>query len=68
VLLPYIGFLKPTDKKSLRSLQEDIEDHVRRKINIETGQIYLNPLGENQESENPYEIENPEEFEYIIDS
>lgn len=63
MLLPYVGFLKPTDKKSLKSLQEDIEDHVRRKINIETGQIYMTPLEGDQNSENPYQIEDPSEFE-----
>jgi hypothetical protein len=33
--------VKPSDKKSLRTLQEDIEDHSRHAINIETGHIYL---------------------------
>lgn len=41
LLLPHIGNLKPTDKKSLRTLQEDIEDFTRKAVNLETGHIYL---------------------------
>lgn len=63
MLLPYVGYVKPTDRKSLRTLQEDIEDFAKRKINIETGQIYLDS-GEKVDSENPYEIEDPTQFEY----
>lgn len=72
LLLPISGYLKPTDKKSLKTLQEDLEDHVKRKINIETGQIYFNNANKNAKSENPYTTDdvldfNPEDYNKIKD-
>lgn len=40
-LLPTFGPLKPTDRKSLTTLMDDIEDFVVTKVNIETGGIYI---------------------------
>lgn len=31
------GFIKASDKRSLRTLQEDIDDFTRTVINLETG-------------------------------
>lgn len=39
VLLPFAGFVKASDKKSLRTLQEDIDDYTRNIINLENGQL-----------------------------
>ncbi len=63
VLLPYVGYVKPTDKKSLTTLQEDIDEYSKKKINVETGQIYLATGGERVESENPYKVDDPTDFE-----
>lgn len=41
MLLPYAGFVKSSDKKSLRTLQEDIDDACKTVINLETGQVML---------------------------
>ena len=60
-----MGFIKPTDKKSLRTLQEDVEDFVKRKVNIETGEIYLANPGEELMSEDPYAVEDSVDFEYF---
>jgi len=40
VLLPSYSFVRPSDKKSLTTLNEDIEDYSRKAINIETGHLY----------------------------
>ena len=39
--MPVIGFLKPSDKRSLKTLQDDLEDYTRKSINLETGHIYI---------------------------
>ena len=65
-MLPYIGYIKPTDKKSLTSLQDDIQDYCRRKINIETGQIYLDVPGEDLPSADPYTAKDPLSYEYNL--
>lgn len=57
MLLPYASFVKPSDKRSLKTLQEDIEDYCRKAINIETGHIYLK--GSEQE---PKMKQNVDEF------
>jgi len=62
-MMPYEAFIKPTDKKSLRTLQEDIEDYLKKKINIETGQIYLDIPGENLASEDPYHVQQPTNYD-----
>jgi len=62
-MLPYEAYLKPTDKRSLRTLQEDVEDYLKKKINIETGQIYLDVPGENLHSEDPYKVQDPASYE-----
>ncbi|EAR96961.2 ribosomal protein S18 (macronuclear) [Tetrahymena thermophila SB210] len=41
LLMPFRGYIKPSDKKSLTTLQEDVENTVRTAINIETGHIYI---------------------------
>ena len=41
LLLPCVGLVKPSDKKSLRTLEDDLEDFTRRSINMETGHIYI---------------------------
>ncbi len=41
VLLPVGGIIKASDRRSLRSLQEDIEDFTRTVVNLETGQVML---------------------------
>ena len=43
VLLPYMGYIRPFHRKSLTTMQEDLEDFTRRVINLETGHIYLKP-------------------------
>ena len=65
-MLPYFGYIKPTDKKSLTSLQDDIQDYCKRKINIETGQIYLDVSGEDAPSADPYTAKDPLSYEYNI--
>jgi hypothetical protein len=40
VLLPYVGYIQPYHKRSLTSLQEDVEDFTRKKVNLATGQLY----------------------------
>jgi len=62
-MMPYEAFIKPTDKKSLRTLQEDVEDYLKKKINIETGQIYLDIPGENLASEDPYKVQEPTSYD-----
>lgn len=62
-MLPHVGFIKPSDKRSLRTLQEDIQDFLRKKINIETGTIYFEEPGQRFASENPYSAEDPLQFE-----
>jgi ribosomal protein S18 len=62
-MLPYEAYLKPTDKKSLRTIQEDVEDFLKKKINIETGQIYLDVPGENLHSEDPYQVQEPTSYD-----
>ncbi len=59
-----MSFIKPTDKKSLRSLQEDIEDYVKRKVNIETGEIYLAHKDEEILSDDPHKVDETVEYEY----
>lgn len=39
--MPFRGYIKPSDKKSLTTLQEDVENSIRTAINIETGHIYI---------------------------
>lgn len=41
VLIPSRGFIKPSDRKSLTTLLEDVENTVRTAVNIETGHIYV---------------------------
>lgn len=40
MLLPTFSFVRPTDKKSLTTLHEDVENHCQKAINIETGHLY----------------------------
>ncbi|KRX04932.1 Ribosomal protein S18 [Pseudocohnilembus persalinus] len=40
-LLPYVGSIKPSDKQSLKTLQEDLNQRTKMAINIETGHIYV---------------------------
>ncbi|CAD8070262.1 unnamed protein product [Paramecium sonneborni] len=40
LLLPFNSSLQPYNKKSLTSLEDDIQEFSRRKINLATGQIY----------------------------
>lgn len=63
LMLPHVGFIKPSDKRSLRTLQEDIQDFLRKKINIETGTIYFEEPGQRFASENPYRVEDPSQFD-----
>lgn len=63
LMLPISGYIKPTDRKSLTTLQEDLEDYTRRKINVETGQIYYDKTNPNAKSENPYHPEDVSEFQ-----
>lgn len=42
------GLLKPTDRKSLRNLEADLEDFQRKAINLETGHIYIKDRNEPQ--------------------
>jgi len=41
VLLPGRGFLKASDRRSLKSLQDDLEDSSKCAVNIQTGHIYF---------------------------
>ncbi|EGR32490.1 hypothetical protein IMG5_081240 [Ichthyophthirius multifiliis] len=41
LLLPFRGYIKPSDRKSLTTLHEDIMNSIRTAINIETGHIYI---------------------------
>ena len=38
-----MGYIRPFHRKSLTTMQEDLEDFTRRVINLETGHIYLKP-------------------------
>ncbi len=40
-MIPFVGYIKSTDRKSLRTLQEDLEDYTRKVVNLETGQLFL---------------------------
>lgn len=40
MLIPCYSFVRPSDKRSLTTLQEDIEHYCRKSVNIETGHIY----------------------------
>eukprot|EP00331_Platyophrya_macrostoma_P034100 CAMPEP_0176450656 /NCGR_PEP_ID=MMETSP0127-20121128/27283_1 /TAXON_ID=938130 /ORGANISM="Platyophrya macrostoma, Strain WH" /LENGTH=549 /DNA_ID=CAMNT_0017838387 /DNA_START=26 /DNA_END=1675 /DNA_ORIENTATION=- len=63
-LLPTFGPIKPTDKKSLTTLLEDIEDHLATRINIETGGIYVKEkIGDSPIVEDAYMDEDPEDFD-----
>lgn len=39
--MPFRGYIKPSDRKSLTTLQEDVENTIRTAINIETGHVYI---------------------------
>ncbi len=41
LLLPYIGNIRANNRKSLRTLQEDVEDYTRQIINVDTGSLYF---------------------------
>jgi hypothetical protein len=40
-LLPHVGVIKPTDKISLGSYMEDIEEMHKKTIDPVTGRLYL---------------------------
>lgn len=40
-MLPYIGDLNAAHRKSLKTLQEDVEDYTRQMINVDTGALYF---------------------------
>jgi len=64
MLIPYHGYLRPHHRRNLTSLQEDIEDHCRRVINLETGHIYVKPKDQpvEYEVENAYQVEDPTKY------
>ena len=37
VLLPHSNYIYPHFKRSLTTIQEDVEDFIRKKVNIQTG-------------------------------
>lgn len=39
--MPILGYVKPSDRRSLKTLQDDLEDYSRKAINLETGHIYV---------------------------
>ena len=61
VLLPYVGYIRPTDRKSLTSLQDDMNEVIRRRINIESGYIYVDDATNksNNNLEDPFLSEDP---------
>mmetsp|Transcript_727 Transcript_727/g.680 ORF Transcript_727/g.680 Transcript_727/m.680 type:complete len:135 (+) Transcript_727:316-720(+) len=61
MLLPYVGYIRPTDRKSLTSLQDDMNEVIRRRINIESGYIYVDDATNksNNNLEDPFLSEDP---------
>ena len=72
LLLPYAGYVKSSDKRSLRTLQEDIEDFTKTVINVEDGHLYVKGSNQNRSSymETDYNRDERKfnkdiEFEYV---
>lgn len=56
-LLPYRTYIRPHHKISLRSLEEDIQDSMRRKVDLEMGALVV------EEPKADWEVYEEEEFE-----
>ena len=41
MLIPTIGAVKPSQRVSLTTLENEIESYSKKAINLETGHIYL---------------------------